>query len=74
MSEKTKVPETVTVKGAIIVPPQLAEKIMSLFGEMPRKFSSVIDPIIQEFMSCSQADVVLNPKEQQEEKPKEEKK
>jgi len=53
--------EPVTVKGAVIVPPQLAEKVVGLFSELPRKFSPMIDPILQEFMQCSQADVVLTP-------------
>lgn len=69
MAEKKEV-EPTTVKGAVVVPPQLAEKIIALFGEMPRKFSGVIDPIMQEFLHCAQADVTLTPPKETE-KPKE---
>jgi len=62
--------ETVTVKGAIIVPPQLAEKLVGLFAELPRKFSPTIDPILQEFLQCSQADVVLTTTEEPKESEK----
>jgi len=58
--------ETVSIKGAIIVPPQLAEKMVTMFSELPRKFSPMIDPILQEFMKCSQADVTITPPEESE--------
>jgi hypothetical protein len=69
MTEKSKT-KVETVKRAIIVPPALAEKIVALFAEMPRKFSSVIDPVLQEFMMCSQADVTLTPTEEPEKSEK----
>ena len=51
---------TTTIKGAVILTPELAERILSLFNELPRRFSPLVDPIQKEFLSSAMGDVTLH--------------
>lgn len=58
-----KVVEPRVIKNALIVDQQLAQRIMAIFDEMPRRYSGLIDPVQAEFARCPIADVTLNDKE-----------
>ena len=71
MSDEKKSTEKKTstakeIKGAVILTPELAKRVMAIFDEMPRRYSNLIDPVAVELMQCPQADVSLKEPEKEE--------
>jgi hypothetical protein len=53
------------IKGAFCVSPEVLQKIVLLFEDLHRRYSSAIDPILEELLKSPRADVKLdnNPEE-----------
>lgn len=60
-----------TFTKAFIVPAELGDKILQMFGELPRRLSPMVDPIHMEFQNCHRADVTLRPPAESAEEPTE---
>ena len=65
---KEKAEKPRTIKGALIVEQSLAQRIVAIFDEMPRRYSSIIDPVHAAFTQCPVADVTLNSEPEKETK------
>ena len=60
---KTLKQEPQTHQNALIVPAELAERLMMMLGEMPMKFVEIIDPIAKELQKCSRGDITITPED-----------
>ena len=69
---KTEDVKTKDVKfeNAVIVPAELADKIMAVFFELPRKFNQLLDPLSEELSRCYRSNVELKVRETPDEEPK----
>lgn len=57
-----KAPEI--IKGALVLRPETVRKILGIFDEMPRRYSTMIDPVINEMMGSPIADITVTEKEE----------
>jgi hypothetical protein len=59
---KSEIPEGAETKelvGAFIVPQEWVNKFFVVIGELPRKLSPMIDPLIEELNQCHRGDINL---------------
>lgn len=59
LGENNKETETKQLQGAYIVPAEWVNKFMVVIGELPRKLSPMIDPLVEELSKCYRGDVNL---------------
>jgi len=70
--EASKGEETKSFVGAYIVPAEWVNKLLMVVGELPRKLSPMIDPLLEELSKCYRGDIniVISPVNGQPEETK----
>jgi len=64
--EKKEVPKEQSIKSAYIVSPELGDRILVMFGELPIKFSQMVTPLAEALSKSPRADVNLKLPEEEE--------
>jgi hypothetical protein len=68
-SSKKESHEEQKFEKAYVVSAELGDRIITLFGELPRRLSPMVDALHMELQNCPRADITLTPpKETAEEK------